>query len=279
MTCALCPVRRRFAPGRYFLREFVGEFVGKFDDVLTLSEEFMVAAGGGARDSVQELDEQQAHIFLEKRGEPITVKDMRDRLREIDLDMNHKVAFIEYMMFSSKKTLAELFADKPENMKALLAKLDEAIDSHNAVLAKRKAEADKEKELDELSKGTGVKALKAKAELEQLRARRQTALNMAEARAAALKRCAWQLRAHVVLHRARSRPTCRPSAPAPLYYMSCHVIQAAANTALPPFRARGLTQPCHCDCVWLAVMPRPVAANVAGKHRRNSTTATRWPRR
>jgi len=173
---------------KYFLREFVGEFVGKFDDVLTLSEEFMVAAGGGARDSVQELDEQQAHIFLEKRGEPITVKDMRDRLREIDLDMNHKVAFIEYMMFSSKKTLAELFADKPENMKALLAKLDEAIDSHNAVLAKRKAEADKEKELDELSKGTGVKALKAKAELEQLRARRQTALNMAEARAAALKR-------------------------------------------------------------------------------------------
>lgn len=176
------------AQTKYFLREFVGEFSGKFDDVLSLSEEFMVAAGGGARDSVQELDEQQAHIFLEQHDAAMTVKDMRDALKAIDIDMNKKVAFIEYMMFTYKKSLADLFAEKPGNLAHLIQALEEAITMHEEVQAARQAVEDQMKELESVaSSGTGVKAMKAKAELEQLRVRSQTGQNMAEARARAKK--------------------------------------------------------------------------------------------
>lgn len=49
--------------------------------------------------NAKELDELQAHMFLEARGETKTVKDMREELREIDIDNNNYVAFIEYLMF------------------------------------------------------------------------------------------------------------------------------------------------------------------------------------
>lgn len=44
-----------------------------------------------------ELDEFQAHKFLESLGETLTVVAMRDRLRQIDLDFNRRVALIEYL--------------------------------------------------------------------------------------------------------------------------------------------------------------------------------------
>jgi len=50
-----------------------------------------------------ELDEFEAHRFLETLGETLTVKDMRDRLREIDIDFNKRMALIEYLIFRFKK--------------------------------------------------------------------------------------------------------------------------------------------------------------------------------
>lgn len=50
------------------------------------------------------MDEFEAHKFLEGRGETLTVKDMRDRLKDIDLDSNNHMAFIEYLLFKYKKT-------------------------------------------------------------------------------------------------------------------------------------------------------------------------------
>jgi len=43
--------------------------------------------------------EYSAHIFLEKRGETLTVKDLRDYMKLLDLDANHAVAMIEYLLF------------------------------------------------------------------------------------------------------------------------------------------------------------------------------------
>jgi hypothetical protein len=80
-----------------FLRAFVGEFQGKFEEVLQLAEEFRAFASQVGH--VQELDEFEAHRFLEKKGETKTVKDMRQELEEIDIDKNHKVAFLEYLLF------------------------------------------------------------------------------------------------------------------------------------------------------------------------------------
>ena len=119
----------------------------------------------------------------------MTIREMRDALREIDMDANGKICFIEYCLFKYKKTLTELFAEKPQNLAALLKALDEAIAAHEEALAKRKEVEDKMAALEATAaEGSGVKAMKARAELEQLRARSQTGQNMAEVRSAYMKK-------------------------------------------------------------------------------------------
>jgi hypothetical protein len=41
-------------------------------------------------------------------------------LKMIDLDRNNRVSLIEYLLFRYKKTVTELFAEKPGNFAALL---------------------------------------------------------------------------------------------------------------------------------------------------------------
>lgn len=61
-----------------FLRSFVAEFSGNFNEVLDLAEEFRGYAPPSDGD-VHDLEEDKAHLFLEKRGEAQTVKELRDR--------------------------------------------------------------------------------------------------------------------------------------------------------------------------------------------------------
>eukprot|EP00038_Savillea_parva_P023216 m.40032 g.40032 ORF g.40032 m.40032 type:complete len:261 (+) comp5906_c0_seq1:2620-3402(+) len=170
---------------KYFLTEFVSEFAGKFEEVLDLAEEFKSYAPKGEVDDIRELDEQQTHLFLEKRGETATVRELRDALREIDIDLNLKVSFIEYCLFKYKKTLHQLFEEKPKNVASLLKALEDAIELHQALLAAKKAEEEQMEALRKVAEsGSGVKAMKARAELEQLRVRSVTGANMAEIKAA-----------------------------------------------------------------------------------------------
>ena len=46
-----------------------------------------------------ELDEFQAHVFLEKTGRVMTVKKMRAILKEVDVDFNKKVSLTEFFIF------------------------------------------------------------------------------------------------------------------------------------------------------------------------------------
>ena len=85
-----------------FLMQFVMDFRGRFNEVTDMALEFQGFAGPMAKgEHVQELDEFQCHQFLEKRGETLTVADLRDKLREIDIDSNGRVAFLEYLLFVS----------------------------------------------------------------------------------------------------------------------------------------------------------------------------------
>ena len=65
-----------------------------------------------------------------------TVKDMRDELRSIDLDSNNRVAFIEFLLFTYKRTLTQMFTAKPSDH--LVAKLEAAILQYRAVMDGRK---------------------------------------------------------------------------------------------------------------------------------------------
>jgi hypothetical protein len=146
-----------------FLRSFVVEFQGKFEEVLTLAESFKKFAENCKGKHVQELDEFEAHRFLEMRGAAKTVKDMRDELKAIDLDSNGHVAFIEYLLFSFKKTPQEMFASKPND--ALIKKLEEAVRVYRAHFDKLSL---REKEKDELVKRASAGDVKAKSELKRL---------------------------------------------------------------------------------------------------------------
>jgi flagellar biosynthesis GTPase FlhF len=57
-----------------------------------------------------ELDEFEAHRFLEGLGETLTVKDMRDKLREIDVDFNKRMALIEYLIFKYNKGVVQVIS-------------------------------------------------------------------------------------------------------------------------------------------------------------------------
>ena len=55
-----------------------------------------------------ELDEFEAHRFLEQLGETLSVAEMREKLRIIDVDFNKHMALIEYFIFKYNKTVKEV---------------------------------------------------------------------------------------------------------------------------------------------------------------------------
>jgi hypothetical protein len=181
--------------GKFFLRAFVMEFQGKFEEVLDIGQEFKKFAP--AEGEVRELDEFAAHRFLEKRfvchactrGAMYTnVQHKEERLLlsrfsvmlfvrsvlfwqrsmgfnsvsigEIDLDFNQKVAFIEYLLWKYKKTLKELFYPPNTASPEALAALEKAIEAYSKVLAERKAREDKMAELERVAAEGGVKGLR-----------------------------------------------------------------------------------------------------------------------
>src|SRR3990167_3693360 len=85
---------------KLFLRAFVLDFQGKFEEVLDIAENYKNFAQGVAeedRHTIKELGEFDCHLFLEKRGETLTVRSLRENLKaEIRLDPHHNVAILEY---------------------------------------------------------------------------------------------------------------------------------------------------------------------------------------
>jgi len=147
-----------------FLRAFVSEFQGKFEEVLDIAEQFKTYSNETGK--IVELDEFQAHRFLEKRKETATVTELREKLKLIDLDRNNKVAFIEYCLFKYQKSLKDLFTAQPPVH--LIAALEKAIDDYRAVFEERKKKQEKISELEKVVAGGGPGAAKAKAELKRL---------------------------------------------------------------------------------------------------------------
>jgi len=60
------------------------------------------------------LDEFEAHKFLESLGETLTVIALRERLRQIDVDNNNRMALIEYLIFKYGKSV-EAVVNAPQS--------------------------------------------------------------------------------------------------------------------------------------------------------------------
>jgi len=156
----------------FFLKAFAAEFIGNFQALLDLGGDFLRFADPTAT-RVCDLDEFQAHRFLEARKETLTVVELRSFLKELDLDKNNRLAFIEYLLYKYKKTLRELFTPPPPGQvpsPEALAALDEAITTYQIVVNKKVSfERRREELIKTVSEEKGVKKADAQKELDTLK--------------------------------------------------------------------------------------------------------------
>jgi len=77
-----------------------------------------------------ELDEFWSHKFLESIGETLTVVELREKLKKIDMDSNGKMALLEFLAFYYGKTPRQV-VEAPQGQNA--AKIREAADKLETV--------------------------------------------------------------------------------------------------------------------------------------------------
>jgi len=114
-----------------------------------------------------DLDEFEAHKFLESLGETLTVMALREKLRQIDVDNNNRMALTEYLMFKYQKSVEAVVnapqSDNKEELEAAQTKVDAAqtaliemqkrLEEQTAALkAQKKAEDENKAALDDLKK-------------------------------------------------------------------------------------------------------------------------------
>lgn len=149
---------------KVFLRAFFMDDNVDVEEVWGLMKSF--AAYGDA--SHTELEENQAHKFLQDQGNAISAIQLRNALRRYDVDRNNKVSFVEYCMLHFDKDMAALMTNDIDGDPALLAKLASAKDDlkqHDE--HKLNLEA-KIRELETVVAAGGVKKFAAQQEIEKI---------------------------------------------------------------------------------------------------------------
>jgi len=154
----------------YFLKSFVKEFEGRAPEILEMAEEFKAylpddtdAAAATA------LEHFQAHVFLERKGQTLSVLELREVMRHIcafsDLK---KFSFIEYLVWTFQKTLRELFEVKPYDLEPLLKGLYQAMHDYQESKAQHDA---KTEEIEEMIKEADDKGQVVKGKVWEARQR------------------------------------------------------------------------------------------------------------
>eukprot|EP01122_Echinamoeba_exundans_P013665 TRINITY_DN5_c0_g2_i1.p1 TRINITY_DN5_c0_g2~~TRINITY_DN5_c0_g2_i1.p1 ORF type:complete len:381 (+),score=174.43 TRINITY_DN5_c0_g2_i1:49-1191(+) len=117
-----------------------------------------------------DLDEFNAHRFLEKVQETKTVKELREQLKAIDLDFNKRMAMLEYCLFRYKKSVSD-FVGRPqgdnskeiEQASAMLEAVQKALDESLRAAAEAKQAADDSKAAAAAAKVAADEAAKSAA--------------------------------------------------------------------------------------------------------------------
>jgi len=108
-----------------------------------------------------ELDEFQAHKFLEFLGETLTVVALREKLRKIDMDANGKMALLEYLAFKYGKTVQQIIdapqgdnQDEVNEAQAKLEAVQAALNDLQKQLADQQTALDAQKSAEEEQRKT-----------------------------------------------------------------------------------------------------------------------------
>jgi len=180
---------------KIFLRTFVMDFRGKFDEILGAVERFCSYRTKKASDSanlvVTGLEEADLYRFIEAEGHPIAAVDFRTEIRALDEQTDRTtLSFIHYCMWNYKKKVEQLVIPPGEADPTLLRLLDEALAEYQKVVDARRARENKMVQLRATAAQGGVKGNIAKSELDQMEASDQLERNKAEVTAAAKRRLA-----------------------------------------------------------------------------------------
>jgi len=127
-----------------------------------------------------ELDEFWSHKFLESLGETLTVIQLREKLRTIDLDVNGKMALLEYLMFKYSKGITEVLnapqGDNHEEIEQAQQQLEAvqlALDAVSLKLKEQKeAKAEVERRLKEQTRITNELKVKKQEQQQKLQEQR-----------------------------------------------------------------------------------------------------------
>jgi len=105
-----------------------------------------------------ELDEFWSHKFLESIGETLTILELREKLKQIDMDKNGKMGLLEFLAFYFGKTVKQVL-DAPQGQNAAeVRQASEKLEAVQTALAEQSAALEKTKVAEETVK-------KAEAEL------------------------------------------------------------------------------------------------------------------
>jgi len=195
----------------FFLKSFIFALDDKWKEVVQLSSEFQRYLQRGGEGKV-DMNFVQAAEFLQKHGKARIAQEIKDELKDIDLDNNNRISFIEYLLIHFKvmvltefykrheispvekldndgigivgvgdKLLEELFEPKSGLPPDLVAAIEE-------FTIKKREKEKKVKDLEAKAAAGGVKGAAAANELSQLEASDKTVLNRLEITLNAAKR-------------------------------------------------------------------------------------------
>jgi len=128
---------------KWFLNGFWDQQSAEAETVWNLTHKFIEL--DPKKKAGNELDEFWSHKFLESLGETLTVIQLRDKLRKIDLDANGKMSSVEYFCFKYSKSIQQIIdAPQGSNQKEL-QEATERLDQVTAALVKLQKDLDEQK--------------------------------------------------------------------------------------------------------------------------------------
>jgi len=114
-----------------------------------------------------DLDEFEAHKFLESLGETLTVMALREKLRQIDVDNNNRMALIEYLIFKYSKSVEAVVNAPQSDNKEELEKASKMLEVAEAALSDMQTKLEEQKQLLAVQKKAEEENKAALAELKK----------------------------------------------------------------------------------------------------------------
>jgi hypothetical protein len=175
----------------FFLNAYWAEHSDKAEQVWEYMHGFQDL--DSKKDEGCDLDEFYAHKFLENFGETMTALELRNKLKLIDINNDHHMSLLEYLLNRYEGDVDTLMS-RPQGTNEELEKAQRALDAVKAEI--KRIEATKA-DLEEKSAKGGVKGNTAKQELFKLLNEDPTELNRAVLTAEAAVRKAQKLDSQV----------------------------------------------------------------------------------